>query len=229
MFRRLLPLILIFSSMLISCGRVTDEFNFIDENDENYKYYAYKMTASSGDYNISFYSGTKTSYGGYGAYGQLIRDYSSGDLASVVKNDDDFFSIRSNGTDSRGTTTNTITFEISFPERKVSSITVKAMYNALEDTYMEKATSKTPHGLSDFKVTYLPQGATSESSVSGIAKSNFASGLLDVTAKIDATISYVKVSATMLKYYGSSMSDPFKDLSMKQTEGKLSLYKVILE
>lgn len=229
MLRRFLPLLLIFSSILISCGRVTDEFNFIDEKDDNYKYYSYKMAATSGDYIISFYSGTKTSYGGYGAYGQLIRDYSSGDLASVVKNDDDCFSIRSNGTDSRGTTTNTVTFEISFPERKVSSISVKAMYNALEDTFMEKSTAKTPQGLTDFKVTYLPQGATSETSVSGIGKSNFASGLLDVTAKLDATISYVKVTAVMSKYYSSSMTDPFKELANKPTEGKVSLYKVILE
>ena len=229
MFSRLIPVFLIFSSIFVSCGRVTDEFNFIDEKDENYKYYSYKMTAASGDYNISFYSGTKTSYGGYGSYGQLIRDYSSGDLASVVKDDENGFSIKSNGTDARGTTTNTVTFEISFPEREVSSVSVKAAYNALEDQYIESVATKTPQGLSDFKVTYLKQGATSDTTVSGIAKSNFSSGVLDATGKVNATISCIKVTATMAKYYGSSMSDPFKDLANKQTEGKLTLYKVILE
>lgn len=229
MVRRFFILTLIFSSIFISCARVTDEFNFIDEKDDNYKYYACKMTAVSGDYTISFYSGTKSSYGGYGSYGQLIRDYSSGDLASIVKNDDSCFSIKSNGTDARGMTTNSVTFEISFPERKLSSVSIKANYTAPENSYMEKASSKTPLGLTEFKVSYLPKGAESETTVSEITQSKFSSGQLEASAKLDASISYIKISASMSKYYGSSLSEPFKDLSNNPIYGILSLYKVILE
>ena len=111
----------------------------------------------------------------------------------------------------------------------MSSVSIKANYTAPENSYMEKASSKTPLGLTEFKVSYLPKGAESETTVSEITQSKFSSGQLEASAKLDASISYIKISASMSKYYGSSLSEPFKDLSNNPIYGILSLYKVILE
>ena len=236
MFRRLLPLILIFSSMLISCGRVTSEFNFIDEKDENYRYYAYKMTAASGDYTISFYSGTKSSYGGYGSYGQLIRDYSSGDLASIVKDDDSCFSIRSNSSDARGTSSNIINFEISFPERKVSSIDIKASFSALENDFVNSGALYSPLALSDLKLyVTLADGSektttlhSSNSSSSSFSKLNL-DKTIDISTLTTGNITAVKLTAVISKYYSTySSTSKYADLNYKKTDSNLSLYKIIL-
>lgn len=230
MQRRFFLLVLIISSFLISCGRITNEFNDIDEEDKDY---SYKLLSSYGDYSISCYS---TQAGGYGTYGQLIRDYTNGQLASIAKDDDSFFAISSNTTDAKSTTTNLINFSMTFPKRTVNSINIKSAFSALEDNYIASGGIKTPLALTAFTL-YVTGTDGKEKSLSSLLSSfkpdeeGVKKGYeLNKTVKVGYEITGVRVNATMAKYYGSYASTlKYTDLSYQQTSGNLSIYKIILE
>lgn len=216
-------IISLFSLVCFSCGNITSEFNDIEDDDTDY-YYA--INATEGDYSISFHS---VQTGGYGTYGQMIRDYSEGDLATIVKDSEDCFTIKSNLTDARNITTNQVYFEITFPERTLTSIGVKAAYSGAEDDYIG---TDSPIGLTTFSVSYVPSGSETETSVSQISKSSFSAGALDKTVTLNSpvTTSKVIIKAIMLKYYSTYQeSSDYYDISTARTNGKLSLCKVILE
>jgi hypothetical protein len=220
MFRRFILFVFIFSSFFTSCARITSEFNNVEDDD---KEFVYKLAANSGEYYISCYS---TQSGGYGTYGQLIRDYTFGSLSSIVNNDDTYFSIKSNSTDSKSTTSNQINFSLTFSTRDVNSISVKAVYSALEDSYVASKVITSLLGLTGFTI-YVTDENGKEQTLASL-KSSFNGSELEKEIKVGYKIQGVRVNATMTKYYGNYSSSKYSDLSYQQTNGTLSIYKVIL-
>ena len=80
-------------------------------------------------YNSNSFNATLTSTG-YGKNSNLLKNYSEGEFQNIFSEDDTFFKFKTNTTDSTGSSTNSVTIKIDFPQKKyVKSLKTSLPYN----------------------------------------------------------------------------------------------------
>ena len=68
-------------------------------------------------YSSSTFTATLTSTG-YGKNSNLLKDYSEGEFSNIFSENENFFKFKTNTTDSTGSSTNSVTIKIDFPQKK---------------------------------------------------------------------------------------------------------------
>ena len=68
-------------------------------------------------YNSNSFNATLTSTG-YGKNSNLLKNYSEGEFQNIFSEDETFFKFKTNTTDSTGSSTNSVTIKIDFPQKK---------------------------------------------------------------------------------------------------------------
>lgn len=68
-------------------------------------------------YNSNSFNATLTSTG-YGKNSNLLKNYSEGEFQNIFSEDNTFFKFKTNTTDSTGSSTNSVTIKIDFPQKK---------------------------------------------------------------------------------------------------------------